>query len=92
MLEADMNTFLGTKMPRVDLPLEKMVKPVNHHGSGKNQRSLTTAQVIDICGHRVHFYFILKWLSMSAYELWFSIRIRFYVSNVEWQGEYICFT
>ena len=63
-----MITFLGTKMPRVDLPLEKMVKPIHHHGSGKNQRSLTTAQVIDICGQRVNF-FVLKCLSMSANEL-----------------------
>ena len=45
-----MITCLGTKMPRVDLPLEKMVKPINRHSSGKKQRSLTTAQVIDSCG------------------------------------------
>ena len=51
-----MITFLGTKMPRVDLPLEKIVKPTHHHGSRENQRSLTTAQVIDICGYRVHFF------------------------------------
>ena len=30
-----MITFLGTKMPRVDLPLEKMVKPIHHQSSGK---------------------------------------------------------
>ena len=64
-----MITFLGTKMPRVDLPLEKMVKPIHHHGSGKNQRSLTTAQVIGICGYGVHFLFVFKCLSMSANEL-----------------------
>ena len=63
-----MVTFLGTKMPRVDQPLEKMVKPIHQHGSGKNQRSLTTAQVIDICRYRVH-CFVLKCLSMSTNEL-----------------------
>ena len=63
-----MITFLGTKMPRVDLPLEKIVKPIHHHSSGKNQRSLTTAQVIDICGYRVH-VFVLKCLSLTANEL-----------------------
>ena len=41
MLEADM--ILSTKMPRVNIPLEKMVKPIYHHGSGENQRSLTIA-------------------------------------------------
>ena len=68
MLKTDMITFLGTKMPRVDQPLEKTVKPIHHHGTGKKQRSLTTAQMIDICGYRVHF-FVLYCLSMSANEL-----------------------
>ena len=40
MLEADMITFLSTKIPKVDISLEKMVKPIHHHGSGENQRSL----------------------------------------------------
>ena len=35
-----MITFLSTKMPKVDIPLEKMVKLIHHHGSGENQRSL----------------------------------------------------
>ena len=91
MLEADMITFLGTKMPRVNLPWEKMVKPIHLHGSGKNQRSLTTAQVIDICGYIVHFFFVLKFLFMSANELWFTLRIRLYISYVEWQGEYMLY-
>ena len=67
MLNADMITFLSTKMPRVDLPLEKMVKPIHRHGRGEKQKSLTTAYVIDICGCRVHL-FVLKCLSISAKE------------------------
>ena len=65
-----MITSLGTKMPRVDLPLEKMVKPIHHHGSGENQRRITNStQMIDICDYIVHYFFVLNCLSMSANEL-----------------------
>jgi len=40
MLGADIITFLSTKMPKVDIPLKKIVKPIHHHGSGENQRSI----------------------------------------------------
>ena len=56
MFKADIITFLGTKMPRVELPLENKVKQIHHQGSEKSQRSLITAQVIDICGYRVQFF------------------------------------
>ena len=56
-----MITFLSTKMPKVDIPLEKIVKPIHHHGSGENQTSLLRLQG--------SFFFVLKCLSMSANEV-----------------------
>ena len=46
-------TFLSTNMPRVGLPLEKMVKPVHSNGRGESQILLATDFNISVFADRL---------------------------------------